>query len=290
MLHIEGNKNKIKISVPGQRKYAFVALITLSVCILALYIHRHRQGQTGRIDNFLISSAGALQKHLFYFSKGSRTIVDNYFLLVNAKKRNEELEAELGGMKERLVSLKEVELENGRLREALDFKGKVSHKLVPSHVVAHDVSSDYIGIRIDKGAEQGVRVGMGVVSPSGVVGRVHRVTPTYSDVLTLVDPTSNVDAIVQRSRARGIISGQSKQLACKMKYVDRLDDVVVNDTVLSSGFGDIFPKGLLVGYVTAVVPGENGILQTVTIKSAVDIYRLEEVFIVVPASGPEKTT
>ena len=75
-----------------------------------------------------------------------------------------------------------------------------------------------------------------------------------------------------------------------MKYVDRLEDVAVNDTVVSSGFGGIFPKGLLIGYVSAVIPSPNGILQTVTVKSAVDIYRLEEVFIVLPPAEPEKTS
>jgi rod shape-determining protein MreC len=75
-----------------------------------------------------------------------------------------------------------------------------------------------------------------------------------------------------------------------MKYVDRLEDVAINDAVLSSDFGHIFPKGLLIGYVSAVVPSQNGILQTVTVKSAVDIYRLEEVFVVFPPDEPEKTS
>src|SRR4051812_48076805 len=107
MLHIEGNSSKIKKSVPGQRKYAFFALLTLSICILALYIHRHRQGQTGKIDNFLISSAGALQKHLFYFSTGSRTILDHYLFLVNTKKRNEELESEVGTLRQKAAAAQE---------------------------------------------------------------------------------------------------------------------------------------------------------------------------------------
>jgi len=156
-------------------------------------------------------------------------------------------------------------------------------------VIAHDVSSDYFLIRIDRGERDGVTVGLGVISTAGLVGRVQRVTPSYSDVLTLIDPTSNIDAIIQRSRARGIISGQAKQLSCRLKYVDRLEDVAVNDTVVASGFGAIFPKGLLLGYVTAVSPNNNGILQTITVKSAVDIYRLEEVFLVFPSTEPAKT-
>jgi rod shape-determining protein MreC len=231
-----------------------------------------------------------MQRNLFYFSHGSRQILDRYLFLVNAQKQNEDLQKEIELLRTKATALQEVEMENARLREALQFRERVEQPLLPAHVIATDVSNDYFGVRVDKGSLQGIKVGMGVISPSGLVGRVLRTAPNYSDVLTLVDPTSNLDAIIQRSRARGIISGQSKQLTCKMKYLDRLEDVAVNDTVVSSGFGNIFPKGLLVGYVTAVIPSANGILQTVTVKPAVDIYRLEEVFIVFPPTQPEKTS
>lgn len=276
--------------MPNQRKYAFFALVTLCICVLALYIHRHRQGQTGKIDNFLISTAGHFQQNLFYFSHGTRKIFDHYLFLAGAAKQNEDLQKEIELLRTKVAALQEVEMENARLREALQFRERADQPLLSAHVIANDVSNDYFGVRVDKGSLQGVKVGMGVISPSGLVGRVLRVAPNYSDVLTLVDPTSNIDAIIQRSRARGIISGQSKQLTCKMKYLDRLEDVAVNDAVVSSGFGHIFPKGLLVGYVTAVIPNANGILQTVTVKSAVDIYRLEEVFIVFPPAESEKAS
>jgi rod shape-determining protein MreC len=73
-----------------------------------------------------------------------------------------------------------------------------------------------------------------------------------------------------------------------LKYIDRLDDVLVNDILVSTDFGRIFPKGMLVGTVTAVIPNSNGILQTVAVKSAIDIYRLEEVFLVFPPKQSEK--
>jgi rod shape-determining protein MreC len=272
------------------RKYAFFAVATLCVCILGLYVYRHRQGQTGRIDNLLISGAGGAQKIAFLLSKGFRHVLDEYLFLVNARRQSEELRKENDKLRSQLAALTDIELENGRLREALDFRARIEQRLVAAHVVAHDVSPDFSGIRIDKGLHQGVQVGMGVISPGGLVGRVLRAGPNYADVATLLDPTSNVDAIIQRSRARGVISGQSKQATCRMKYVDRLDDVVVGDVVVASGYGSIFPKGLLVGYVTAVVPNPNGILQNVTVKSAVDVHRIEEVFIVLPPTQPEEAT
>lgn len=274
----------------GQRKYTFFGFLTVSVCVLAIYIHNHRDGRTGRIDNILISTSGSLQEFLFNFTRGSRTLVDQYFLLVHTKKRNQELEEEVGRLRNQMAALEGVASENQRLRDALEFKDITPQKLMPAHVIAHDVSSDYFGMRIDKGSEDGVQAGMGVVSHHGVVGRIHRVAKHFSDVLTLVDPTSNVDGVILRSRARGIVTGQSRQLTCRMKYIDRLDDVQANDTVVSSGFGGVFPKGLLIGHITSVVPSSAGILQTVTIKAAVDIYRLEEVFVVFPSGESETPT
>lgn len=273
-----------------QRKYAFFALLTLSICALALYVHRHRQGKTGFIDNVIISLTGYFQKQSIYFVRGAQSFVEHYLVLVNTKKENEDLRKEVAYLRTKLAALQEVETENSRLRESLRFSTQVEQPLLAAHVIAHDVSSDYFGIRVDRGKADGVIAGMGVISPAGLVGRILRVTHSYSDVLTLVDPTSNIDAVVQRTRARGIVSGQAKQVSCKLKYIDRLEDVAVNDTVVSSGFGSIFPKGLLVGYVTAVVPNPSGVLQKVTVKSAVDIYRLEEVFIVFPPAESEKVS
>jgi len=220
--------------------------------------------------------------------QGIKKTIDHYFLLVDAKKRSEELETEVNLLRSKVISQDEIVLENKRLQDQLSLKAKEKETFLSARVVAHDVSPDFLGIRIDRGSQDGVQLGMGVIHTSGVVGKVHRVTRFYSDVMTVLDPSSNIDVIVQRSRARGVLSGQSKQLSCKLKYIDRLDDVLVNDILVSTDFGRIFPKGMLVGTVTAVIPNSNGILQTVAVKSAIDIYRLEEVFLVFPPKQSEK--
>ncbi len=263
-------------------KFTLLAATTFVVCLLALYIHSHRRGQTGKIDNFLISLSGNLQRHVFYFTKGTRAIVDHYFILVNLKRRNDELERGNTSLQSRIAALQEAALENERLRGALEFKKLQGVRLETAHVIGHDVSSDYVGIRIDKGSRDGVSEGLGVVSPQGVVGRILRTSEAFSTVLTVIDPTSSIDGVIQRSRTRGIVSGQADSLKVRMRYVDRLEDVVSGDTVVSSGFGWIFPPGLPIGYVTEVIPSPNSIVQSVTLRPAVDIFRLEEVFIAFP--------
>lgn len=216
--------------------------------------------------------------------QGTKTVADHYVLLVTAQKRADALQLEVDELKSKVAQLQDVQNENDRLRQTLEFRGKQKKRLLSAHVVAHDASLDFAGIRIDKGKLEGVEVGMGVVSPAGVVGRVKTVSDHYSDVVTLIDPTSNLDVIIQRSRARGILSGQSKKLVCRLKYVDRLEDIIANDTVVSTDFGDVFPAGHPVGTVQSVTPNTNGILQQVVIKPQVDVYRLEEVLVVLSQS------
>ena len=265
-----------------QSKFTVFALATFIVCLLALYIHSHRKGQTGRIDNFLVLVGGSLQKNVYYLTQGTRTILDHYFFLVNLKMHSERLTQEVSELQSRVAALSEVEKENERLRAALEFKKLEGMRLQTAHVVGHDVSNDYVGIRIDKGSQDGIREGLGVVSPQGVVGRILRVSEKFSTVLTLIDPTSSIDGVVQRSRTRGILSGQVNSMMIRMRYLDRLEDVVGGDMVVSSGFGWIFPAGLLIGYVTEVIPSPNSIVQSVILRPAVDIYRLEEVFVAFP--------
>jgi len=270
------------------RKYYLVALLSSVTCVVALYVYVHRQGRTTWIDSGIISITGALQSGVSGIAQGVKGVVDHYFLLVDAKKRNEELESEVSALRSKVVSQEEILLENKRLQEQLSLKAKEKETLLAAKVVAHDVSPDFLGIRIDRGLSHGVQLGMGVIHTNGVVGRIHRVTPSYADVITVLDPSSNMDVIIQRSRARGILSGQSKSLTGKLKYVDRLEDVKVDDLLVSTDFGHIFPKGMMVGTVTGVSPNSNGILQSISVKSAVDIYRVEEVFLVFPPRQSEK--
>lgn len=274
----------------SRRKYAFAGLLTMAICALALYVHRHKEGRTGFIDNMFIALTGTLQEQSMFFVRGLGSLTDRYLFLVNTERENESLSREIAYLKTKVAALQEVEAENERLRRGLAFSKNVEQELLPAHVTAHDVSPEYFGIRIDVGEDKGVRRGMGVISAAGLVGRVQRVTKNYADVLTLLDPTSSVDAVVQRSRARGILSGLADKRNCQLKYVDQLEDVAEEDTVVSSGFGGVFPKGLLMGFVTEVERKPNGVVQEVTVRSAVDIYQLEEVFIVFPPAETEKVS
>jgi rod shape-determining protein MreC len=123
-----------------------------------------------------------------------------------------------------------------------------------------------------------VRVGLPVVVPEGIVGQVVEVTGRYAKVLLITDRMSGVDALVQRTRARGVVNGMGASF-CSFSYALRRYDIAEGDVVVSSGLDRIYPKGLRIGEVEGVVRGHEGIFQDVRVRPFVDFERIEEVLI-----------
>ncbi len=148
---------------------------------------------------------------------------------------------------------------------------------VPAQVIAEDSTSWFRTIVIDKGLDQGVAEGMAVVVPEGVVGRVIRSSAGESRVLLVTDASSAAAALVQRTRTRGVCRGQGERLA--LEFALRQEDIRVEDRIITSGMGGVFPKGLLIGRVSSVERGQYGLFQGVVVEPVVDFSRLEEVLV-----------
>jgi rod shape-determining protein MreC len=118
-----------------------------------------------------------------------------------------------------------------------------------------------------------------VLARQGVVGQVIEVSHLAARALVLTDHNSGIDAIVQRTRARGIVQGDAEN-GCRMKYLRRGEDVVAGDRVVTSGMDGIFPKGILIGEVREVSRGQRGLLQMATVEPSVSLDSIEEVLIV----------
>ncbi len=150
--------------------------------------------------------------------------------------------------------------------------------LQPAEVVGQDVSPWFRSVLIDRGRRHEVRSGMPLVTDRGVVGLVTATSPRASRAMLVLDRQSAVDAIVQRSRARGIVRGTGAE-QLEFVFVVRGDDVRVGDVVITSGVGGVYPKGLRIGEVTALEVDEDRLLHTAAVEPAVDFGRLEQVFV-----------
>jgi rod shape-determining protein MreC len=197
--------------------------------------------------------------------------------------------AELRSANDRLT------LENARLAEAAiaaqqNVKLEAAQKALPyktivAPVIARDPSGVLKTIVIGAGTDQGVRVDQIVLAERGVVGRVSEVGTNYAKVLLVTDSASSVSALVQTSRASGIVRGQYGDTLI-MEWILQSDPVKPGDVIVTAGLGigdelrSLYPKGLVLGTVVDVTKAEVSAYQRAVVAPAVDLRKLENVLLI----------
>lgn len=262
-------------------------IVLLAASITVLSLPARPTGAAHRTGGIAMTVIGPFQKALTGSIRFVQGLWSHYFYLVATARENEKLREALSRAIEEKSQYQEAALSNERLRRLLDLKTSSPHQLLAAEVIGKDPSPWFKTIIVDKGSNAGVVVSMPVVIPEGIVGKVVECAGGYAKVLLLVDQNSAVDAIVQRTRARGIVKGGLPG-KCVFDYVLRKDDIGVGDIVISSGIDGVFPKGLLVGEVSEIVKRNAGVFQDVSITPYVDFEKIEEVFIVLNYSREDK--
>jgi rod shape-determining protein MreC len=231
---------------------------------------------------YIITPFQDMVSRIIVFMKG---IWNNYFFLVSVSKENTDLRHALGETLEKNRHLAEIELSNARLRGLLKLQETTNFKLLAAEVIGKGHSPWYRSIIIDKGTANGVEKGLPIIIPDGIVGQVVEATRRYSRILLITDQNSAVDAVVQRTRARGIIEGEPGG-GFIFKYVLRKEDIKAGDAVVSSGLDGVYPKGLSIGWVSGVIKPISGIFQEVSVLPLVDFNTIEEVLVILnPPKG-----
>lgn len=194
---------------------------------------------------------------------------------------NEKLRNEIGILRLNLFDLREVYLENTRLKALLGFKQKSPLRLVPARVIARTPDSWSSSVVIDKGKNSGIRRGMVVINLRALVGRVAESEDNSSKVILVNDPSLGISSIVQRSRQEGLVSG-TLGANLIMRYLPEGADITVNDLIVTSELSRIYPKGLLVGKVINIGKEFSGLNRYAVVKPAADCSTIEEVLVIIP--------
>jgi len=190
---------------------------------------------------------------------------------------NKRLRQELAEAVTQLQMFRDHAVENARLRGLLQFSEQTSYDLVPVKVIARDPSFQYKSVVVNGGKNQGVAMYMPLVGEYGAVGKVTQVIGNMSMVQLLRDPSSRTSVMVSRSRSAGILQTENGR-----DFFVRLrnhEDVQSGDTIVTSGLGGIYPKGLTVGYVTKIDDAGNLLFKRAFIDFSVDFGKLEELFV-----------
>ncbi len=211
-----------------------------------------------------------------------------YFALQQVREENERLRQEVGQLQIRLQQERALARQSRSLQELLELRQRTTLETTAATVIAGPPSPDFRSITIDKGTGDGLRPDQAVIAPAGVVGRVIMPSARASKVQLLIDRNAAAGALVERSRAQGVVLGTGEN-RLRMEYVSSAADVQVGDIVTTSGIDGIYPKGFVIGQIESIERGA-GMFSAIVIRPAVDFSAVEEILVVVtppPAAEPE---
>lgn len=247
---------------------------------LAVQVKRTTDTESTRLIRiWTVSAVTPFEKGLVWIRTSTYNIWHNYAYLRGVRQENRDLKAEIERLRIEQVRLKEDAEQARRLQALLSFKEEYISKTLPAQVIGSTGSELSRAVYIDKGSADGLEHDMPVITADGVVGKVLQVFKRTSLVLLLNDQTSGVGAILEKSRIQGVAKGT----ATGEVFLDRVmsdQQVEPGEKLLTAGGDRVFPKGLPLGTVTKVSPGQEVFLN-VRVKPAVNLSRLEEVLVIV---------
>ena len=224
---------------------------------------------------------------------GTTGFFSNYFELRNAREQSRKLRTEVDRLRLENQFLKN-ELSSAQRAESLaGFQQRSPSKMIGARVIGATPGVGTKSILIDRGTASGVRRGMAVVTPDGIVGRVVSVFPFASQVLSVTDPGFAAGVESQKNHVRGVLKGLGNGTA-RVDYVPAGQKVEVGESFFTSGEDRVFPEGLPVGKVTSVRDGGN--LEDITIDPSGAQTAAEEVLVIldpvhqtIPEEAPPDT-
>jgi rod shape-determining protein MreC len=264
---------------PGRYRTPLLLVLTLLLVFSVLSLGLKRSPALSKVQEMVVSMTAPGLEGLEYVGRSAKQLWQGYFYLVGVRRQNTELQRQLEEYKQREVRFQEAQQALTRLEVLLDLKRQVALPVIGARVIAYDPTLWSRSAIINQGKAQGVKEGLPVLAPQGIVGRIVVVYPEYSKVMLIVDRKSGADAMVQRTRVRGILKGKGGN-RCSLEFVPKSADVQVGDLVLASGLVGLYPKGLVFGKVTAANKKNPGVFQEIEVTPNVDLSTLEEVLVV----------
>jgi rod shape-determining protein MreC len=260
------------------RTVIFICAAVVAALILLSYSLKYASG-TGMVKKLVLEAAASVQIFFNIPVERTKSAWTRYIHLVGLEEDNRKLRQTVAELQARLILYQEGRLEADRLRQLLSLQQEYRHSFLAARVIGKEQGAFSRSLWINKGSTHGLKPGMPVMVSQGVIGRITDISWHNSKVMLLIDQSSNVDALIQRTRAQGIVRGAGTR-DCVMRYVSKTQDVRKGDLVLTSGLSNIFPRGLLIGRVSHVGRTDFGLFLQINVVPFADFASLEEVMVV----------
>ncbi len=257
-------------------------IITVIVLILLVILTNVNRDNLSYAEGFATSIIMPIQ-NAFTMLKNKITGNTQFFADLNSlKSENEELKKRNNELETQLREFEVIKAENNRLQEYANLTEKYNeYSTIPAYVIDKDVSNYSSNIVINVGSDQGVQKNMTVIADKGLVGHVISVTKNTAKVQVIVDSASSVSAMISTSAESIICRGSvENDKTLKATYIDTSSELLVGDSVVTSGLGGIYPKGVTIGTIKQVINTGNITDRYAIVDTAVDFSKLYTVLVI----------
>ena len=266
-----------------------IITIILAIVLIVLLFATSGHNAAEENDSLVGKVIAPMQEGLFGTTTGITDFFERLFGTSDLNKQNLELSEKVSELQSQLRDYNTVIKENQRLKELLNYKETTDYDVVTAQVIGKNSGQWFEEFTVNVGAEDGVEMDMIVMNNSGLVGKVTEVFDSYCRIITIMNTDMNVPVMIERSRDYGVaktISDSKSRATGKLRieYMSTGADVVPGDTIVTSGMGGIYPKGLYIGQVSEVSTDANA-EAVVTVQSNVDFEHIEEVLIILEHFG-----
>ena len=259
---------------------AFVILVTVTFIVMGQghTTQRLQSGFLGMISPFL-RQGSSLDRKYTEMREGLKS-------LKRLEEENKLLLVENKNLSATNQTLRDMEAENNKLRNALGYRERSVFKLMPARIIARDASTWYQTVKIDRGTAEGVKPDMPVLTEEGLVGKTTVVAEHAATVILIADENCRVAANIEGSTEKGIVRGERMANrgipAIGLSFITKQANLQPGQKIYTSGVGGVFPSGVLIGAVKEFKVRElDGYA---TIVPAVDLTSIDDVFVVISGS------
>ena len=266
----------------NKRSGAIGTVIAVILLILLVILTNLNRDNLSYAESFVTSIIMPVQNAFTMLGHKVKGDTEFFTNLDTLKKENEELKSKNQELETQVRELEVLKAENSKLQEYANLSEKYQeYETIPAYVIDRDVSNYSSNIVINAGSKQGIEKNMTVIADKGLVGHVISVTDNTAKVQVIVDSASSVSAMISTSSESIICRGSVENNKClNASYIDTSSELLVGDSVVTSGIGGIYPKGITIGTIKQVVNTKNITDRYAIVETAVDFSKLYTVLVI----------
>ena len=265
------------------KKSTIAVLVFIGLCFATIRLSTPARSILSPFEIGFRDLVAPLQSGVTNVTRMSKDFFQNIWSLKDLQAENAQLKNQVEQLLAENNLLEEYREQNIRLRELMIMQSSLSYayKLETAEVIARDLKNWNHRLTVNKGSKDGLAKDMAVITYRGLIGRINSVTATSAEVILLTDRQGAIAAFLQSSRFPGVVEATADNSGrLQMIHLPYDAPLQVNDVVISSGLGQIIPKGLRIGYVVDIKVEPNGLMKKAILEPFADLDRVEEVLVV----------